>query len=102
MRIETDGVTIEAEANSVTYWHDADPLDEEFEITGVSAEHVTALARAAKTPGFSAGATLAMLTYLHRNEHFDSAGHLAPPAIGWDREQPGARSAVDHRGRVRL
>ena len=102
MRIETDGVTIEAEVGSVTYWHNADPLDEEYEITGVSAEHVRALARASDTPGFSAGATLAMLTYLHRNEHFDSAGHLAPPATGWDREEPGARSAVDRRGRVRL
>jgi hypothetical protein len=102
MRIETDGVTIEAEVGSVTYWHHEDPMDEEFEITGVSAEHVEALARADRTPGFSAGATLAMLTYLHRNEHFDSAGSLVPPATGWDRDAPGARSAVDRRGRVRL
>jgi hypothetical protein len=102
MRIESSGMSIEAEVGSVSYRLTADPEGEEYEITGVSAEHVEALERAENTPGFSAAATVEVLTYLHRNEHFDSAGRLAPPAPGWKRAEESARSAIDRRGKLRI
>lgn len=102
MRIETGEMTIDAEPGSVRYWRASEGEAAECEITGVSAAHVAALVVAAATPGYSAEATLGVLSYLHRNEHFDSAGRLVSPPPGWDRDDVIAKSAVDRRGRVRV
>lgn len=108
---------IDAEIGSVRYRYHVDPEWAEYEITGVSAEHVGALLRAEETSGYSAAATVKVLTYLHRNEHFDSAGRLAAPAPGWERgeraaDSPAApsaadpsaagKSAIDKQGHIRI
>ena len=102
MRIDTRDMDIHLTASSVRYEDKRAPPFDEREVTGVSSEHLDAVARADETPGFSASATVKVLTYLHRNEHFDSAGQLLPPAADWQLAESSGGSAIDRRGRVRL
>ncbi len=102
MHIDSGSMAIDAEIGSVRYRYERQPEGQEFEITGVSEEHVEALARAEREPGYSAAATVEVLTYLHRNEHFDENGELAPPAPTWQHAEAAGGSAVDRRGKLRI